>query len=82
MAQLAEDYTAAALDPADRVMLDFVVRLTRDPAAITPEEIETLRAAGFSDRAILDIVQITAYFAFVNRLASGLGVTLEDWDAV
>jgi len=80
--QLAEDYTAAELDPADRAMLDYVARLTRDPAEVVPEDVEALRAAGFSDRAILDIVQIAAYFAFANRLVSGLGVALEDWDAV
>ncbi len=36
-----------------------------------------LRAAGFSDAAILDINQVTGYYAFVNRLADGLGVELE-----
>jgi alkylhydroperoxidase family enzyme len=46
-----------------------------------PNDVEALRAAGFSDRAILDIAQITAYYAYVNRLADGLGVSLEAyWD--
>jgi alkylhydroperoxidase family enzyme len=40
-----------------------------------------LRAAGFSDAAILDINQVTGYYAYVNRLANGLGVELEPfWD--
>lgn len=46
-----------------------------------PEDIAPLRTAGFSDAAILDINQVTGYYAFVNRLADGLGVPLESsWD--
>jgi uncharacterized peroxidase-related enzyme len=60
-------------------MLDYAVRLTRDPAAVTEDDVGGLRAAGFTDRAILDICQVTAYYAYVNRLADGLGVGLEPW---
>ncbi len=76
-AQICEDYTQAVLSPADRTMLDYATKLTLTPAAVTRGDIETLRSAGFDDRAILDIAQITAYFAFVNRTADGLGVALE-----
>lgn len=60
-------------------MLDYAVKLTREPTAITQADIEVLRRTGFSDAAILDICQVTAYYAFVNRLADGLGVELEDY---
>lgn len=79
VAQLKEDYTRAPLSAADRAMLDYVAKLTRTPSAVTEHDVQALRDVGFSDRAILDIVQITAYFAFVTRLADGLGVTLEDY---
>jgi uncharacterized peroxidase-related enzyme len=75
--QIVEDYTQADLDPADRAMLDYAARLTRTPQEVGVEDVERLREVGFDDRAILDVVQVTAYFAFVNRLASGLGVSLE-----
>ena len=42
-------------------------------------DIEELREVGFKDRAILDINQIVAYYAFVNRIADGLGVDLEEF---
>ena len=58
-------------------MLDYAVKLTREPWTMVPEDAERLRSAGFDDRAILDIAQVTAYYAFVNRLADGLGVELE-----
>jgi uncharacterized peroxidase-related enzyme len=77
VAQLKHDFTQAALDTADRAMLDYVARLTLTPADTTRDHVEALRDSGFDDRAILDIAQVTAYFAFVNRTADGLGVTLE-----
>lgn len=58
-------------------MLDYAVKLTRDPGAMTADDVGGLRAAGFGDREILDICQIVAYYGYVNRLADGLGVELE-----
>jgi uncharacterized peroxidase-related enzyme len=78
LAQLKEDYTQAALSVADRAMLDYVNKLTLTPAAVSRKDVQALRDAGFDDWAILDIAQITAYFAFVNRTADGLGVAVED----
>ena len=61
-------------------MLDYAAKLTRTPEAVSPGDVQALRRAGYDDRAILDIAQITAHFAFVNRTADGLGVTLEFWE--
>jgi uncharacterized peroxidase-related enzyme len=58
-------------------MLDYADTLTREPASVTESDVQTLREHGWSDSAILDIAQVTAYFNFVNRMADGLGVTLE-----
>jgi uncharacterized peroxidase-related enzyme len=74
---LVKDYTTAPITPAERALLDYAVRLTREPWTITAEDIATLRAAGWSDFAILDLNLVASYFAFVNRLADGLGVPLE-----
>lgn len=60
-------------------MLAYAEKLTRTPSAMTRGDVEALRAAGFDDVAILDIAQVTGYFAFVNRLADGLGVELEPY---
>ena len=77
LADLAGDYRAAELDAADRVMLDYAMKLTRTPWDIDAADIAALRQTGFDDRSIHDICAITAYFAFVNRIADGLGVELE-----
>ncbi len=58
-------------------MLTYVEKLTLRPWEMVETDVIELRAAGFSDAAILDINQVTGYYAFVNRLADGLGVDLE-----
>lgn len=60
-------------------MLTYVEKLTLDPAAMTEADVNALRGAGFTDRDILDICEVTAYYAYVNRIADGLGVKLETW---
>ena len=73
--QLIDDYTAVDdLDERLRAACDVAARLTRSPGAMTKAEVDRLRDAGWSDRSVLDIVMITAYFNFVNRIATGLGV--------
>ena len=74
---LCEDPIAAGASEAERAMLAFAVKLTRTPAEMTAADVEALRASGFDGRAIHDICAIVAYFAFVNRMADGLGVELE-----
>lgn len=74
------DYRQAKLDPSDRAMLDFAVKLTRTPAAVCETDLDALRKLGFDDPAIHDIVQVTALFNYYDRLADGLGVDMEpEW---
>ncbi len=79
VAALEVDWRTAPVSEADRAMLAYATRLTTEPWSVTAQDVEALRQAGFSDAAILDICQITGYFAFVNRLAVGLGVELEPY---
>lgn len=70
------------LDPPERALLEYVEKLTLAPATIVQADIEALRQVGFDDRMIHDTAAVTGYFAFVNRLADGLGVDLESyWEA-
>jgi len=58
-------------------LLDYAVKLTREPSDCSEADIAALRQFGWSDRAILDLNLVVAYFNFVNRIAEGLGVHLE-----
>ncbi|MGH3649571.1 MAG: hypothetical protein ACRDU9_02595 [Acidimicrobiia bacterium] len=79
MDRIAVDWRTAGLDDADVALCEFTEKLTRTPAAVGREEIVRLRAAGFDDRGISSATQVIAYFNYINRIAEGLGVPLEDW---
>lgn len=77
LAALSSDHRRAEVPDADRAMLDYVLKLTRTPGEMVEADAASLRDQGFDDRGIHDICSIAAYFAFVNRIADGLGVELE-----
>ena len=62
-------------------MLDYADKLTRTPGAMCEDDVISLRAHGLGDRDILDVNQVVAYFAYVNRVADGLGVTIDEYAA-
>ncbi|MEM1099996.1 MAG: peroxidase-related enzyme [Pseudomonadota bacterium] len=67
---LVMNYRAADVTPAERAMLDFAVRLTETPHAIEEADRQTLRDAGWSDRDIWDIANVTGFFNMTNRVAT------------
>ena len=71
---IATDYEHAPITAAERAMLDYAGKLTRDATAVTPGDHEALRACGFDDRAILQITLIASWFNYINRVADALGV--------
>ncbi len=74
---IESDWRSAPLEPRRRAMLAYAEKLTRSPGAVTRADVEALREVGFGDRDVLEIAEVTAYYAYVNRIAEGLGVELE-----
>jgi uncharacterized peroxidase-related enzyme len=72
--QLREDYKNAPITDAERVMCDYVVKLTKDATQILPDDHRQLRESGFDDTAILQITLIASWFNYINRVADALGV--------
>lgn len=77
--EIESDFEKAGIGEKRKAMLRYSVKLTVEPASVTAEDVETLRAAGFSDIDILHIAEVVAYYAYANRIADGLGIPLEDW---
>ncbi len=75
---LAMNYRAANLDPRQRAMLDFAVKLTETPDRIEEEDRKRLREAGFSDRDIWDIASVAAFFNMTNRVATATAMRPND----
>ncbi|MFZ0953691.1 MAG: hypothetical protein WAN17_15570 [Candidatus Sulfotelmatobacter sp.] len=74
---LEKDYTTAPITAQERVMVDYVVKVTRDATKCSKEDIERLHEAGFDDRGILQITLIASWFNYINRVADALGVGRE-----
>ena len=88
---LNDDRKAAAIDAAldvgdietgpfsarEQLALRYAEALTRDPPSIGEDVIKAMRAAGYDDGEILEINQVTAYFAYANRTVLGLGCSSE-----
>lgn len=74
---LKKDYTTAPITEQERVMLNYVVKLTKDATRVWKDDHARLRAAGFDDKAILQITLIASWFNYINRVADSLGVGRE-----
>lgn len=77
MEAVERDWRTAPLDPVQRALLVYAEKLTLQPAEMVEDDLLPLREAGLDDRAILEANLVVAYFAYVNRIADGLGVQLE-----
>jgi len=74
---LEKDYSTAPITPQERVMVAYVVKLTKDATRVWRDDMDKLRAAGFDDRGILQITLIASWFNYINRVADALGVGRE-----
>jgi uncharacterized peroxidase-related enzyme len=74
---LKQDYTTAPITAQERVMLDYVVKLTKDATKVWQDDHDGLRAVGFDDKGILQITLIASWFNYINRVADALGVGRE-----
>ncbi len=77
--KLIFDYRECGFDPATTALCEFAVALTLNPGLMRQSNVEVLRGHGFSDEQITVATQIISYFNYINRVADGLGVDLEDW---
>ena len=73
------DYRQCELDEVDRALCDYAVKLTLQPGAMGGSDVDQLREVGLTDPQITVAAQVISYFNYINRIADGLGVELEDW---
>ena len=69
----------AGLTPAERVLLEYVELITRAAYKSTPDDVQKLRDAGWSEDQIAEAVYVTAMFAFFNRVADAFGVPPQNY---
>ena len=78
--QLVRDFKSADISDLDKAILDYAAKLTKEPASISETDVSDFRTKHpeLTDHMLHDIVQVVSYFNYVNRLADGLGVELEE----
>ena len=65
-----------------RALCDFAVAVTKSPAGVRQDDVDALRAAGWSDDGVHDAIQVIAFFNYINRVADAVGIEPEpDWRA-
>jgi len=74
---LMDDYRTAPLEPQMKRLLAFAEKIAVDASQVTRDDIEGLRSAGFTDRAILDAAHVTGFFSYMNRVVQALGLDAE-----
>lgn len=74
MQRLLEEGVETTIDnPREQAIVDFSVKLTKDPAGLCADDLQAMRDAGLSDLEIYDVAQSAAMFAWANRLMQTLG---------
>ncbi len=71
---LENEEPAAAFHGKELAGLNYARMLTADPSAVDAQDIDELRESGFDDGEILELNQVSAYFAYANRTVLGLGI--------
>ena len=72
------DWRTAELGVRRDAILTYAEKLSVRPAEVGREDVDALRAVGLEDADVLALAEVVAYYAYVNRLADGLGVALEE----
>ena len=75
---LIDNWRTANISPINKIILEFVEKTTNEAHTTTQADIDNLKSHDLSERAIHDIVQVCAFFNYINRLADALGVELEE----
>lgn len=77
MRAVGVDWRRAGLSPLDAALCVYAEKLTHTPASMVEEDFTTLRALGLDDVALHDMIQVVAYFNYINRIADAVHVELE-----
>jgi uncharacterized peroxidase-related enzyme len=76
---MTRDYRTAGLEPAEVAMMAYAEKIVRNAYKVTPEDIDGLRAHGFSDAEILDIALAAAARSFLSKVTDAVGAEPDDW---
>lgn len=71
---LSKPLPGAPFNETQQAIFGYVRKLTVAPSEVEQSDVVQLQQAGYDDGEILEINQVTGYFAYANRSVLGLGV--------
>ena len=77
-AAMACNTGSPSFHPAQSALICFVQKITDDSASITSDDIEQLRAMGWTDQQIAEAIHVAALFACFNRVVNAFGLPSQD----
>ena len=77
--EIAKDWTTSSISSVQMALGEYAKKLTENPSKVNKKVIELWRSYSLSDKDISQIVQIIAYFNYINRVADGLGLEPEQF---
>ena len=69
-----EDLETAPLTDAERALFRLVEKVNREAEEITQEDMDAVKALGWTDEALYDAITVCSLFNFYNRWADATGV--------
>jgi alkylhydroperoxidase family enzyme len=70
-----DDYRTAPIGAAEKALFAFIDRMNRDSTSIRGDDIEAVKAAGWTDEALYDAITVCALFNFYNKWIDATGVS-------
>lgn len=71
---MVQDLSRAPIDEKLKPLLRYAGKLKDLPSSLSDADAEAVYAAGWSERALFDAIQIAALFNYMNRIIEGTGV--------
>jgi uncharacterized peroxidase-related enzyme len=76
--RIAQGFHHVRLSAKETALAEIAERLTRDPTGIREEDLQWLRQIGFTRQAVTEVLEISAFFNYANRLTIALNVLPDD----
>ena len=75
--KLTTDYESGPFEPKVIALFRFAEKLTKKPDDIQEEDVAAVKAAGWNDDDVRELVLTVAYFGYINRVSLGLGLVTD-----
>ncbi|SAK91348.1 hypothetical protein [Caballeronia ptereochthonis] len=76
--RIAQGFHHVRLTLKEAALAEIAERLTRDAPGIREEDLQGLRTIGFTPQAVTEVLEISAFFSYANRLTIALNVVPDD----